>query len=69
MNGPEPTKGPFQMRRMNMNGDTMQVRGKVIGKRKVPDGPSEVDLEIWIENDREGITTPGGAIVQLPACA
>ena len=47
----------------------MQVRGKVIGKREVPDGPNAVDLEIWIENDREGITTPGGAIVQLPACA
>ena len=59
-------KFSFQMRRMNMNGDTMQVRGKVQAKREVSGGPNEVHLEIWIENDREGITTTGGAVVQLP---
>ena len=60
-------KFEFQLRRMNMNGDTMQVRGKVLGKREVLGGPNEIDLEIWIENEREGITTPGGAVVQLPS--
>ena len=56
----------FQMRRMNMNGDTARVRGVVKGKR-VEGGEHLVDLEIWIENDREGVTTPGSAVVRLPS--
>lgn len=54
----------FEMRRMNMNGDTMHIRGKVAGKRPET---NEVDIELWAENDREGITTPASATVTLPS--
>lgn len=57
----------FEMRRMNMNGDTMTVKGKVVEKREVPGADNEVDIELWVENDREGITTPAFATVTLPA--
>ena len=53
----------FEMRRMNMNGDTMHIRGKVAGKR--PES-NEIDIELWAENDREGVTTPASATVTLP---
>ncbi len=55
----------FQMRRYHLLGDTMQVRGKVVKKRR-EDGTGAVDLEIWAENAREGIATPGSATVHLP---
>lgn len=54
----------FEMRRMNMPDDMMHVRGKVAGKR---DNGNEVDIELWIENDREGLTTPASATVTLPS--
>lgn len=58
----------FQMRRMNMNGDTMAVKGKVVGKRRRgEEGTNLVNIELWIENDREGVTTPATALVQLPS--
>ena len=57
----------FEMRRMNMNGDTMSVKGKVVEKRDVADGDNEVDVELWVENDREGVTTPAFATVTLPS--
>jgi len=57
----------FEMRRMNMNGDTMSVKGKVVEKREVPDADNEVDVELWVENDREGVTTPAFATVTLPS--
>lgn len=54
----------FQMRRMNRNGDTATVKGVVTGKR-IEGEEHLVDIEIWIENDREGVTTPGTAVVRL----
>lgn len=58
----------FQMRRMNMNGDTIRIKGDVVGKRETPGAEgNEVDVELWIENDREGRTTPAQAVVQLPS--
>ena len=57
----------FEMRRMNMNGDTMRVRGKVAARREIEGADNEVDIELWIENDREGITTPASATVTLPS--
>jgi hypothetical protein len=57
----------FEMRRMNMNGDTIHVRGKVAAVREVSGGDNEVDLELWIENSREGVTTPASATVTLPS--
>jgi acyl dehydratase len=55
----------FQMRRYHLLGDTMGVRGKVVKKNR-EDGAGVVDLEIWAENPREGIATPGTATVHLP---
>jgi acyl dehydratase len=52
----------FQMRRPNFLGETIQARARVTGKGA--DGA--VDLEVWIENDRGGITVPGTATVVLP---
>lgn len=57
----------YQMRRMNRPGDTMRVRGRVTRRYVADDGARAVDLEIWIENDRDGVTTPGTATVTLPA--
>ena len=55
----------FQMRRYHLVGDTIYVRGKVVKKYR-QDGVGAVDLEIWAENAREGIATPGTATVHLP---
>jgi acyl dehydratase len=56
----------FQMRKMNSHGDRVRGRGRVVAKRV--DGLRHlVDLEVWLENDRDGITTPGSAVVALPA--
>ena len=52
----------FQMRKPNLVGETIAVRGLV--KRKGPKG--RVDLEVWIENARDGTTVPGSAAVILP---
>lgn len=52
----------FQMHRPNFLGETIQVKGRVTDKGA--DGA--VDLEVWIENDRGGITVPGTARVILP---
>lgn len=57
----------FQMRRMNTPGDEVSVRGRVTGKAEGDDPETGiVDLDIWIENTREGVTTPGTASVLLP---
>lgn len=55
----------FQMRRYHLLGDTMLVQGKVVKKYR-QDGAGAVDLEIWAENAREGVATPGTATVHLP---
>jgi acyl dehydratase len=59
------TRLGFQMRRPHRLGDTISVRGRVTGRR--PDGAREaVDLDVWIENPRDGVATPGQATVHLP---
>jgi acyl dehydratase len=56
----------FQMRRPHLLGDTITVRGRVT--RRWRDGEhGAVDLEVWIENPRDGVATPGRATVWLPA--
>lgn len=55
----------FQMRAMNTNGDVVRSRGRVTGLR-IEQGRHLVDLEIALENDRVGVTTPGTATVRLP---
>jgi acyl dehydratase len=55
----------FQMRRPHLRGDTIAVRGRV--SRKWRDGVSgAVELDVWIENPRDGVATPGRATVYLP---
>ena len=56
----------YQMRRMNCPGDVMTIKGKVAG-RYIDNDKHCVECEIWIENQREGITTPGKAVVVLPS--
>jgi acyl dehydratase len=55
----------FEMRRQQRPGDTMVCKGKVTAKYE-EDGAGVLDLEVWAENEREGVTTPGRATVVLP---
>jgi acyl dehydratase len=55
----------FEMRRQHRPGDTMICRGKVTAKGE-GEGDGWVDLDVWAENAREGIATPGTARVYLP---
>jgi hypothetical protein len=55
----------FEMRRQHRPGDTMVCRARVV-RKEVRDGAPCVDLEVWAENEREGIATPGEATVVLP---
>ena len=53
----------FQMRRPNLAGETIAVRGRV--KKKQPEGL--VDLEAWIETAAGDVTVVSTASVILPA--
>jgi acyl dehydratase len=55
-----------EMRRFNVVGDTTWCKGKV-SRKYVKDGYALVDLEIWAENQRGEITSPGMATVMLPS--
>ncbi|MDO9460659.1 MAG: hypothetical protein Q7N95_11160 [Alphaproteobacteria bacterium] len=57
-----------QMRRFNALGDTIKVAGKVTGKR-VEDGEHLVDCDVWVENNRDGVSVPGTAVIRLPSKA
>lgn len=55
----------MEMRRMNHPGDVMKLAGTVI--RKYTEGDEHLlDLEVWSENERIGVTTPATATVSLP---
>jgi len=55
----------MEMRRPNHPGDVMKLTGKVI--RKYVEGDEHLlDLEVWAENQRIGVTTPSTATVALP---
>jgi acyl dehydratase len=58
-------KAGFQFRAMNLVGETMQIWGRVIGKRDGP-GYGLVDIELGILNDNGKESTPGNAVVALP---
>jgi len=47
------------------DGDTWQCKGKVT-KKYAEGGQNLVDCEIWIENGKGEVTTPGTATVILP---
>jgi acyl dehydratase len=55
-----------EMRRFNTMGDSTWCKGKVT-RKYVKDGYALVDLEIWGENQRGELTTPGLATVVLPS--
>lgn len=55
----------FQMRGMNTSGATVRAYARVTGKRR-EDGRALVDLDIFLESDKAGVTTPGKATVRLP---
>lgn len=59
-------KMSFQMRKMNIPNDQVHAKGVVTGKSEGDGGMGEVTLDIWLENDRVGITTPAEATVLLP---
>ena len=55
----------MEMRRQQRPGDTMLCRGRVTACRVDAD-EGIVELEVWAENEREGVTTPATAVVVLP---
>jgi hypothetical protein len=55
----------FRMRRFNVVGQTVVVRGRVAGKRREDDA-SLVELELWSEVDGEVTVGPGTVTVVLP---
>ncbi len=56
----------YEMRKMNRPGDTLRLRGKVTRVHQDPGGAGLVDIDLWVDNDHEGIATPATATVQLP---
>lgn len=53
-------------RKMDVVHSTLSAKGKVTGKRQ-ENGKHLVDLEVWVENDKGEVTTPGTAVVELPS--
>ena len=58
----------MEMRKMNLYGDKMFVKGKVTGKR-VENGEHYVDMDVWCETKGQGVTSPSTAVVILPSKA
>jgi acyl dehydratase len=56
----------IEMRRMNLLGDTMTVKGKVTDKYR-RDGKNFVEADLWCETDTQGVTTPCKATLVLPS--
>jgi acyl dehydratase len=52
-------------RKMDVVHSTLTAKGKV-AKKYQEDGKGLVDLDVWIENDKGEVTTPGRATVVLP---
>ena len=61
-------KFKLEMRRMNLWGDTMTVKGKVTNKY-IQGGEHLVDADVWVENETYGVATPCTATVNLPSRA
>ncbi|MCU0273069.1 MAG: hypothetical protein MUE34_07555 [Acidimicrobiales bacterium] len=55
-----------EFRKFNYVGDTHWMKGTVVGK-ELEEGHPVVHLEVWGENQRGEITTPGSATVILPS--
>ena len=57
----------LELRKMNLLGDKMSVKGKVTDKFK-KDGENFVTADIWCETVKMGITAPCKATIVLPSC-
>jgi hypothetical protein len=55
------------MRKFNYVGDTHWMRGRIVRKYLADGDRPAVDLDVWGENQRGEITTPGHASVLLPS--
>ena len=51
---------------MNIPEDKVHVRGVVTSVNATEGDTGSVTLDLWLENDRIGITTPAEATVLLP---
>jgi acyl dehydratase len=58
-------KVSFQFRAMNLEGETLAIWGRVVGKRKAREF-GLVDLELGIRNEADVESTPGTAVIALP---
>jgi acyl dehydratase len=56
-----------EMRRFNFVGDTHWMRGRIARKYLADGDRPAVDLDVWGENQRGEVTTPGHASVLLPS--
>jgi len=56
-----------EFRKFNWVGDTNWMRGRVVRKYLAEGDRPAVDLDIWGENQRGEVTTPGHATVLLPS--
>jgi hypothetical protein len=56
-----------EFRKFNWVGDTHWMRGRVTQRYLADGGRPAVDLDIWGENQRGEVTTPGHATVLLPS--
>lgn len=56
----------MEIRRMNLIGDRLTLKGKVTGKQ-TENGENIVELDVWCENPRDGVSIPCRAEVLLPS--
>jgi acyl dehydratase len=56
-----------EFRRFNYVGDTHWMRGRVTRRYLADGGRPAVDLDVWGENQRGEVTTPGHATILLPS--
>jgi acyl dehydratase len=56
-----------EMRKFNYVGDTHWMRGRVVRKYLANGDRPAVDLDVWGENQRGEVTTPGHASILLPS--
>jgi acyl dehydratase len=56
----------IQYRGLNYKNDVLTCRGRVTRKYE-EDGERLIDLEVWVENQRGEIVSPGQATVALPS--
>jgi acyl dehydratase len=66
--GPEGWLRKFriEMRKMNLLGETMRVKGRVTGKY-VQGEDHLIEADLWCETEGQGVTTPCKATILLPA--